>query len=106
MICGGIGTFSSSANSGPVNKPKVSGSIPSACKPAFGRRSNVTGNFSARSRKGFGSAASVASTSAKAAACSVFQFALTAPIWRDRPPGGNTVGDFFLALERRRFKVV
>ena len=33
--------------------------MPSACKPAFGMRSNVTGSCFARSRNGLGSAVSV-----------------------------------------------
>src|ERR1051325_7714682 len=73
MICGVSGTGPSSANSAPVNNPSESGSMPSATKPALGTRSKVTGNCFACSRKGTGSSASVASTSAKASACSFFQ---------------------------------
>jgi hypothetical protein len=35
----------SSVNSGPTNKPSVSGSMPSRRKPGFGWRSKVTGSF-------------------------------------------------------------
>ena len=99
-------TFPSSANSGPVNNPNVSASIPSACKSAFGWRSNVTGNFSARARNGFGSAASVASTSLDADRHNFSQFRFTAQIWRGRRPLATALTDFFLALERRGFMVV
>jgi hypothetical protein len=89
-----------------VNKPNVSGSIPSACKSAFGWRSKVTGNFSARSRNGFGNAASVASTSLDAIRHNLSQFRFTAQIWRGRRPLATDLTDFFLALERCRFMVV
>jgi hypothetical protein len=42
----------------------------------------VTGSFPARSRSGFGSAASVASTSAVASAHNFFQFPGTPEVWR------------------------
>ncbi len=77
MICAGIGTLSSSIISAPVKSPKVSGAIPSCCSPAFGTRSNVTGSFAARSRKGAGSSASVASTSSVAIAHNFFQSIIT-----------------------------
>jgi len=82
MTCDGIGMFPSSAYSAPVNSPSVSGSIPSACNPALGWRSNVTGSFPACSRKGFGSAATVASTSADATAHSLSQSRFTSQVWR------------------------
>jgi hypothetical protein len=89
-----------------VNKPNVSGSIPSTCKSAFGWRSNVTGNFSARSRNGFGKAASVASTSANATAHNFSQFKFTSQRWRGQRLLATVPTNFFLALERCRFMVV
>jgi hypothetical protein len=89
-----------------VNKPNVSGSIPSARKSAFGWRSNVTGSFSARSRNGFGSAETVTSTSANATPHNFSQFRFTAQIWPGRRPLATALTDFFLALEQRRFMVV
>jgi len=106
MICGGIVTWSSSANSGPVNKPNVSGSIPSACRSTFGWRSNVTGSFSACARNGFGSAASVASTSLDATRHNFSKFGFTVQIWPERCPLATAWTDFFLALEQRGFMVV
>jgi hypothetical protein len=84
----------------------VSGSIPSPCKSAFGRCSNVTGNPPARTRNGLGNAETVASTSADATAHNFSQFKFTLQRWRGRGRLATVTTDFFLALEWRRFMVV
>src|ERR1035441_10151302 len=89
MICAGSTEAPSSANSAPVNNPSVSTSIPSACSPAFGLRSKVTGSFCACSRNGFGNAANVASISAKASSCSFFHSAFTMRFCRSRAGNAN-----------------
>src|SRR5258705_8429268 len=75
MICGGNGSeaSSSSANSGPMKSPRVSGSMASRNWARLGRRSKVTGSALARSCSGAGSAARTAATSATARACSFAQ---------------------------------
>jgi hypothetical protein len=55
-------------------KPNVSGAIPSACKPAFGRGSKVIVSFAARSLNGFGNSSKVASISRTAIAHNFSQF--------------------------------
>ena len=98
MICPGNTSAPLSAYSIPVNNPSVSPSIPSATKPAFGARSNVTGSFPASARNAGGNSPSVASISACAKACNRFQSAF---INSFSPPPPHNANPLLIQAQRR-----